>query len=291
MVSIWPQDYVEMVLNDIEKYNGIRKTKKAGLIERCMVKFCPPEQIHPNPNDEFSMAEIGPNFGVVTNYEETVRSNLLHGIDVYEEPLIVQKMDPDGYLLFNGHHRWFAARRRGVKKVHIQIVNLISSDDVNRMMEKTTNTKIASFDLDEVLLSSAEENQAPIINRLFSRKIKERLRKGAPEIIHALKEKGYDVWIYSSGYTDEEGINDFFSMYDITIDGMLNGINEKKNNNASNTKKIKELMDQKYTVSLHIDNEAMLHVDRTTKEYTHQDIPDYATSWDEKLLAMIADLK
>jgi len=159
------------------------------------------------------------------------------------------------------------------------------------MMKKTSNSKIASFDFDEVLLTSDEENQAPLRDSLFSRKIKERLRMGAPEVIKALQKKGYDVWIYSAGYMDEETINDFFSMYEVTIDGMLNGINEKKNNNMTSSKSIKEIMDQKYTVSLHIDNESMLYVDRSTKEYNRHDIADFSSDWSNNLLTMIEEVK
>jgi len=118
-MAVWPNDYIEKVLNDVEKYNGIRKTKKAGLIERCMIKSCNPAHLHPNPNDEFSHSDIGPNFGIVGKYADTVRFSMDHDLIIFDEPLTVQKMEPDGYLLLNGHHRWFAALRMGVKKVHI----------------------------------------------------------------------------------------------------------------------------------------------------------------------------
>lgn len=290
-MAVWPEDYVEKVLNDIEKYNGIRKTKKAGFIERCMQKFCNPNMLHPNPNDEFSQPSVGPNFGIVGQYTELARYNQLHEITVFEEPLIVQKMDPDGYLLLNGHHRWFAAVRMGIKKVHIQIVNVIGADDVNRMMEQTDNCKIVSFDFDEVLLSSHEADQEPIRDSLFSRRFKERLRKGAPELIKTLQSMGYDVWIYSGGYMEEDSVNDFFSMYEITVNGMLNGINEKKGNHTTNTKDIKEMMDQKYHVSCHIDNESVLYVDRNTKEYQNYSIPDFDTAWANGVTAILEKLR
>ncbi|MBP3241914.1 MAG: ParB N-terminal domain-containing protein [Oribacterium sp.] len=33
------------------------------------------------------------------------------------DPIIVEKMYPDGYMILNGHHRWAAATRLGLKKV------------------------------------------------------------------------------------------------------------------------------------------------------------------------------
>ena len=31
----------------------------------------------------------------------------------WEEPLIVEKVHPEGYMLLNGHHRWAAALKTG----------------------------------------------------------------------------------------------------------------------------------------------------------------------------------
>ncbi len=123
----------------------------------------------------------------------------------------------------------------GVKKVRVKAVNLVHEEDVERMLGKNQNTKRVSFDLDEVLLTADESMQAPVTDGFFSKRIKERLRIGAPEVIRAFQDAGYDVWVYTAGYNSEEYITDLFSMYEITVDGIANGINEKRGANALST--------------------------------------------------------
>lgn len=279
-MAVWPEDYIEKVVKDVEKYNGVRKVIKAGLIERCVIKNCAPERIHPNPIDEFSQPDIGPNLGIVGDYVKLINYNESQELPIFKEPLIVQKMEPDGYLLLNGHHRWFAAIRMRVKKIHIQIINLITENDLSRMINKTKNTKLATFDFDEVLLSSDENNQAPLRDSLFCKKIKERLRVGAPEVIKAFADNGYDVCVYTASYLTEEDFEDFFSMYELKVDVVVNGINEKRKNTAGGTQNLKEMIREKYKHIAHVDNESVVCTNRVTKNYEIYEIPDEET-WEE----------
>lgn len=291
-MAIWPEDYIEKVLKDVEKYNGVRKVVRAGLIERCAIKNCAPERIHPNPIDEFSQPDIGPNLGIVGDYVKLINYNESQELPIFKEPLIVQKMEPDGYLLLNGHHRWFAALRMRVKKIHIQIINLITENDLSRMINKTEKTKLASFDFDEVLLSADENDQAPIRDSLFSKKIKERLRVGAPEVIKAFSENGYDICVYTSSYLTEEDFEDFFSMYELKVDVVVNGINEKRNNTAGNTQNLKEMIRDKYKHIAHVDNESVICTNHITKDYEIHEIAD-AKTWEEgikNIIKVIVDI-
>lgn len=286
-MPIWPNDYIEKVLKDVEKYDKVRKPVKAGLIERCITKYCSPKQLHPNPADEFSQNDVGPNFGIVGKYVDEIKYNESLSLPIFKEPIIVQKMEPEGYLLINGHHRWFAAMRMGTKKIHVKVVNLVSEDDVERMIAGTVNDKLASFDLDEVLLTGDAANQAELRDSLFSRKYKERLRKGVPEVIKFLQERGYDVAIYTAGYFSEDDINDFFSMYDIKVNIIINGFNEKRrNNNANGTGKLKTLIEEKYKKLVHIDNAAVLCTNRETKEFEDFEI-DAAKNWEDEIVRVI----
>lgn len=286
-MPVWPNDYVEKVLKDIEKYNGKRKIVKAGLIERCAVRYCSPDNVHPNPSDEFSMAEIGPNLGIVSDYVELVKENQFHDLPIFAEPLIVQKMEKEGYLLLNGHHRWFAAIRMSVRKIHIQIVNLVSENDLSRMIGDTSNTKLVSFDFDEVLLSNDESNQALVVDPLFSRKIKERLRAGAPEVIKEFQQKGYDVCVYSSNYFTEEDFEDFFSMYDLKVNVFVNGVNEKRDKTSGHKNRIKDMLKNKYKYIVHVDNETVIWSDHTAKDYSIYDIEDSEKAWSEGIKNII----
>lgn len=284
----WPEDYKRYVLDDVAKYKGKIVLKKAGLIERCSKKYISPLVLHPNPFDEFSDGDIGPNFSIIGDYVDLLRTRLIPlTLDIFEEPLIIEKMEPDGYMLLNGHHRWFAALRMGVPKIHVQIVNMVHEEDMDRMLEKSDNTKRVSFDLDEVLLSAKEDNQAPIVDKLFQKRIKERLRKGAPEVIKSFQNAGYDVWVYTAGYSSEEYINSLFSMYEITIDGMVNGINSKNNKNRTELKDMRNKMSKKYDVHIHVDNDSVLKSYTGSKDFNSYDIFEKATDWEQGVIDII----
>ena len=286
-MTVWPEDYIENVVKDVEKYDGVRKVVRASLFERCAIKQCNPLRLHPNPADEFSQPAIGPNMGIVGDYVKQINYNLCLSLPIFKDPLIVQKMEPDGYLLLNGHHRWFAAVRMKVKKIHVQIVNLIGENDLNRMINKTENDRLVSLDLDEVLLSDDENNQSAITDTLFSKKIKERLRAGAPEVIRAFSENGYDVCVYTAGYLTEDDFEDFFSMYNLKIDVVVNGINEKRKKTSDATNNFKEMIRNKYKHIVHVDNGAVVCTNRTTKDYDVYEIDEEANSWSEGIKAII----
>lgn len=285
----WPSDYIEKVVEDVEKYNGIRKVIKAGLIERCMTRFCAPEKLHPNPTDEFSQAEVGPNLEIVGEYVTQIKFLEAHRMDVFDDPVIVEKMEPDGYLLLNGHHRWFAALRMNVKKLHVKIVNIITDIDLGRMIGASANDKLVTFDFDEVLLTIDENNMATLSSTMFSKKIKERLRTGAPEVIRAFQNKGYDICVYTSGYFTEEDFNDFFSMYDLKADVIVNGVNEKRKA-AGSADRIKQLLKENYKRIVHVDNESVYDVDHVTKEFETYEIKDFDLSWNEGVKDIIDKL-
>ena len=43
---------------------------------------------------------------------------------IVNEPIPVEKMYPEGYMILNGHHRWAAALRLGQPEIPVKIVNL-----------------------------------------------------------------------------------------------------------------------------------------------------------------------
>lgn len=288
-MSVWPKDYMDVVLKDVEDNSGKRQVVKAGLIERCAIRHCAPEHLHPNPADEFSQSDVGPNFSIVGDYVDQIQHNIKLELPIFAEPVIVQKLKPEGYLLVNGHHRWFAAVRMRVKKLHIKIVNMISDVDVARMFDNTDNHSLVSIDFDEILLAKDEENQAPILESLFSRKIKERLRAGAPEIIREFQNNGFDVCVYTAGYFTEEDFEDFFSMYDLKINIVVNGVNEKRNNTESNSKRIQDMLRNRYKRIVHVDNESVICTDCVNKSYEIYDFEDMEKSWKDNVIKIISE--
>lgn len=281
-MTIWPDDYIRYVLDDIKQCNRKNQITKAGLIERIRVKKVNPFLLHPNPDDEFSMEHIGPSLEIVTNYIKSIRKLDQQEIPIFEEPVICEKLKQDGYLIVNGHHRWFAALRAGVKKLHVRIVNLVHTEDVNRMLNASANTKRVSFDLDEVLLARNTEDASYIVDSAIAKKVPVHLRKGVSEVFRAFQARNYDIWVYTADYYSEGEINLLFEAYDLKITGVINGISAKRADLAE----CRKSMNRKYQETIHIDNESLL-ITRTDKTmYEHTELED-AADWSGSILKII----
>ena len=111
------------IREDLELTEGKRELVKAGFLEKMRVKKVPTGQLHVNPDDEFSMPNIGPNEAIVENYSNIARRNDAVGEPVFEEPVLVCKMLMGGYMLQNGHHRWAGAMKARVPTVRIRIMD------------------------------------------------------------------------------------------------------------------------------------------------------------------------
>lgn len=73
------------------------------------------------------------------------------------EPLTIEKLYPHGYLLLNGHHRWAAAMRVGLRRVPVEIVNLAQESDIKKILENSKHNKRVTLDLDEVVFKSNDD--------------------------------------------------------------------------------------------------------------------------------------
>lgn len=279
-------DFPAFLLEETEKVREDYYPVKAGLFTRLMKKKEKPGKLHPNPDDEFSMKEIGPNYSIVAKYEEAYRRYLGISSSRYEnggnpvEPLIVQKARPDGYLILNGHHRWAAALKMNVRKVRIQIVNLTQVKDVRDMLARSRSDRRAVVDLDETVFAAAGEMalEKPLpfpLNRFF----RERVRKGIPALFHTLSDKGYDIWVYSAGYYSMDYIRHYFKAWNVRLAGIVTGTGRKIARDAKTDREMKKLIDTKYACTLHIDKDLVLRTfsgSRACDEYPLSGSPD---SW------------
>ena len=157
------------------------------------------------------------------------------------QALIVERMRPDGYVLLNGHHRWEAALRMGVRRVPIRIVNLTQAADIQQDLKNAKHQKRVALDLDEVVFLSdraeeAEKEPSFPLNRLFS----ERLRPGVPALLHHLKTIGYDIWGYTAKYYSMEYIRRLFKCYRVQVDGVVTGAGRRGLANADEKKKLEQ---------------------------------------------------
>ena len=272
------EDFPDFLKEETERYNSSTMVPvNASLLERLLRRRAAPQKMHPNPDDEFTWPSVGPNYGIVSKYEQMYTHygtmTEWHGMGSSEEPLMVQKVLPDGFMLLNGHHRWAAYMRLGVtKKVRIEIINLTKETDIERMLQQAMNTKRVSLDLDEVVFAGEEEEASePLRPSLFGNKYRERIRAGVPALLNHLSNAGYDIWVYTSEYYSMDYIRLLLSRYHIRVVGIITGAGRNKKTLNKMRKKVHELIRQRYTETIHIDRNAVLRTSDTHGDY--EEIP------------------
>lgn len=101
-----------------EWIGGFSKYQKASLWERLTTRKADVNDLYANPLDEFSNPRIGPSDSAVAKYIKEINTT-----GRLSTPIEVQKLSTGGYEIVNGHHRWLAAQKAGLKRVPIQIKN------------------------------------------------------------------------------------------------------------------------------------------------------------------------
>ena len=287
MINI--NDYVQ---EEMKKYDGVYLPVRAGLLEQIFLKKLAPQKLHPNPDDEFCSKDVGPNDEIISKYMKQIRFNQMHNMDLFDEPLIIEKIRPDGYMLLNGHHRWAAALMMDVKKVPVKLTNMTRLSDIIGQMEKTSRNKRASLDLDDVVF--CHDETGPAEKQLifpFNKIFPDRLRSGIPGLIFALQNAGYDVWVYTSGYASSEYIKHLFMLHRVGINGIINGSSRLNSEKGNEMGSVKELMAKKYRVTLNIELNTVSWIRSDTKEFEQIDIPSDGNDWAQQAIAIVRQLK
>ncbi len=89
-------DFKEFVANDVKKQKGIFHPVKASFLERLLVKKVSCKKLHPNESDEFTFADIGPSYRIISEYEKNFRHLLAKGQRLDMEPPTIEKLYPHG---------------------------------------------------------------------------------------------------------------------------------------------------------------------------------------------------
>lgn len=276
-------DFKTLVMDDLARYEGLTKPVRASVLERLFTKKMNIDKLHPNPTDEFSMTDIGPNYGIVSDYADSMRRAVSLNMPIMDSPLICEKMSTGGYMLLNGHHRWMAAHRVGIKKVPVQIVNVAPEDEIFAKINSSNNTMCVSIDLDEVLLADrssypSDEKPSFISKRLFP-KI---LRYNSGALINELRSQGFDVWVYTSDFKSSDYIEYLLKNQKTSVDGIVNGLGKRKSKDG-----IKNAFVNKYKYSLHIDNAGIICVDNVNKSFESIDIETTQNTWSADVMKAV----
>ena len=211
-------NFKEFLDEEVNRVLGVYYPVRAGFLRRKFCKKAPCRALHPNPEDEFCFPDIGPNYGIISKYQEQYRrgAQFKNGYDEGSilEPIMVQKLKPDGYMILNGHHRWAAAYLNGLKSIKVEIVDLTQKDMIINALRNSRHDKRVTLDLDEVVFCPEDfplcEKPLPYLLR---KRYKERVRLGIPALFQYLKRQGYDVWVYSARYYSVNYLRQLFFHY------------------------------------------------------------------------------
>ena len=285
-----PTRFDAYIVEEVNKYQGQIVPVKASLLERIFVRKISCKRMHPNPYDEFSQPEVGPNYEIISGYERSLKNAMKHRDEdvAWDDPILVEKMLPDGYLILNGHHRWAAAVRLGLPRIRIRVVNLTQETDIRKMLELSEHDKRVTFDLDEVIFvhedDTTAKERAGVIRGLI---YKERLKLGVPALFHFLATKGYDIWVYSSEYYSMEYIRKLFKGYHVPVNGIVTGTSMPSEKSEENRQKVKDMIQAHYAETLHIDKAGLLRSFSDEREFEQYDLDGTDEDWSRELMNII----
>ncbi len=269
---------------------------RAGFLERVLVRSVSCEKLHPNPEDEFCKPEVGPNHEIISRYEKDFRrlrydpeASRFMKSGAYE-PLDVQKISPDGYMILNGHHRWIAVLRAGISQMPVRVVNLMSEKDVRKALENSAHTLRLTLDLDEVVFApdgnGNTEKPLPFpMNRFY----RERLRLGIPALFELCAAEGFDIWLYSSGYQSVDYVRELLKGYHTRVTGIIAGTERSGLKEASAGEIIETLKNAGYARTVHAGNGAVQITDRQKREVL--EYPLNGGEWAAQVMEIIREMK
>lgn len=276
--ELYSADYKKYVLSDLEKDACRLPAVKVGYLMRKLKRKARTFKLHPNPDDDFCNPEIGPNYGIVGDYVQHIIQQRRHTNPLLPEPVIVERLSNREYRILNGHHRWLAMCRLGIKRVPIELVNLTHEQEIVSAAERSDRHMCVSFDLDEVLTCDAAVCPAdPPLPYPANRFLPQSIRLNVGRLAEKLHEMGFDIWIYTAGYLSSDEIVKLLSFHGIKADGIINGLKNKRVSSA-----VTNAFRQNYRYIVHPDNESVLWVETAAKAFESIEI-DKTADWSAQI--------
>ena len=281
-------ELLNFVAEEVNKYKGIYYPVRASIPEQMFVRRISVDKLHPNPDDEFCRPEVGPAMDILSAYEKEFREKIARGIDALNEPLIVQKIHPDGYMILNGHHRWAALRSSGIKKAPVTVVNLTMETDIQKALGDSERTKRVAFDLDEVVFSSESGFFEDKPKKFGNRHFKEQIRLGVPALFRFFNLQGYDVWVFSSEYYSIDYVHELFKRYSVEVDGIITGRKRKIADAEGKRAEIKKLFEKKYEETVTVNADSVVRILKNTGDFEETEIGDTGGAWSNRVIDIVS---
>ena len=282
--------FEDFLAGEVRKYKGIAVPVKSSLLRRLLVKRLPCRKLHPNPEDEFCDPKIGPNYGIIGQYERNIadsfRSTSRSSID---EPLTVERIRPDGYMILNGHHRWAASIRMNKRSVPVRIVNLTHEMDIRQMLENAKHHRRVTLDLNEVVFRAERDELTEKalrfpLNRIF----RENLHVGVTALLRYCSTHGYDIWVFTPDYYSVEYIRRLFKAYHVFVTGIVTGIGQKARLEIG--KKLRALIASHYQCTVTIDAAGVLNINEETGDYRQFKLTSHDAGWSQEVIDILKSL-
>ena len=120
------------------------------------------------------------------------------------------------------------------------------------------NMKI-SFDLDETLFVDPQKVPTePELKFPYSMIYKDKLRKGAVELLTEINRSEWELWIYTTSNRSENYIRRLFRHYGITVDSIVNAVRHEKEA-ARGRANFPSKYPSVYRIDLHVDDEKSVY--------------------------------
>ena len=282
---------------EIEKGKGVYFPAAAGFLRRAFIKRLPCGTLHPNPQDEFCSPEVGPNYEIISRYEQDFR--ILKDNQGYEylksavcEPIEVERIHPDGYMILNGHHRWAAALRTGMKKLRVRIVDLTQEKDIRKMLSTSRSDRRVTMDLDEVIFRPETDPFLEKPLRFPLRRIyKQRLRRGIPGLFYLLNRLGYDIWVYTANNLSLDYLRYYFNHYHTHVDGIITGAARKMEDGYRLQEELSKAINEKYAITVHLDNSSVVRTVRGGSSIDEFSLTDGGEGWAREVAKVFEEMQ
>lgn len=275
-------EFEQFLAGEVERYKGVTVPVRVPFICRKIIKRVPLSRLHPNPDDEFCFPDIGPNMGIISNYEKdyhrfgSSRTDAAMAHSGIAEPIQIQKILPDGYMILNGHHRWAAAKRAGIKTLPVKIVNVTQTEDIRKLLSGVRNSKRVALDLDEVVFASEDEPAEPPLRFPWRRLYPQSIRLGIPSLFWYLGQHGYDVWVYTSQLVSDDEIMHLLKHHHAGAVCVVTGTGRNGRHSQHSDASVEKMIFEKYPFTFHIDQKSVLKISSATHEFEEFPLPGNA---------------
>ena len=113
------------------------------------------------------------------------------------------------------------------------------------------------------------------------------MRLGIPALFRFLKRNGYDVWVYTSRYISMEYLENYLKGYHTYVSGIVTGMSHKSNSSGN----LEKILRDRYLVTVHIDRNSVLRVNRGTRSFEEYPLSGSAETWSQEIMDIFGAFK